>query len=171
MPNPLRRNVTPGDALNEWINTKLKTLWVMQPGVILAYNAEVNTATVRPVYQVVLSDGEVVDEDPIAGVPVIQYGSSVGQVRITPLPDDPCLLLWSQYGLEQWEATNTESIPKPPGRVFQRKDALALCGLSPYDPTANNVQITTSGVQIQGKLSVGDIDDVEAAIKALQTTT
>lgn len=170
MPVITKRNVTPGDALNEWINSKLKTLWVVQPGIIQSYNASEQTATVMPVYQIAELDGEFRDQAPIGHVQVLQFGGRNGQIRNDPMPDDPCLLIWSQYGLERWRINKQTTAPRPEGRVFQRQDAIALVGFAPYDPTANNVQITPEAVQITGKLSIGDIDDVEAAIKALQET-
>lgn len=166
-----KRNVTPGDALNEWINSKLKTLWVIQPGIIQSFNAKEQTATVLPAFQRAVGDGEFADQVPIGGVQVFQFGGANGQVCTAPMPDDPCLILWSQFGLERWRTNKQATAPRPEGRVFQRQDAIALVGFTPFDPTANNIQITPQAVQVTGKLSVGDIEDVEAAIKALQTTT
>ena len=170
------RHVSPGDAVNTFINAKLRTLWQCMPGIVKAFNPSTGLADIVPVFQTRSTpESQWQDQVPLSGVPVVYHGGGNGRILIDPDVGDPCLLLWSQYGLSEWKNKRDETVPTPDGRVFQRSDAIAILGLAPAVEEGSYIKITDDNMVLCSqtvRLLCGDVDipDIARAFISLSGT-
>jgi hypothetical protein len=138
-------------AIRRVVQVALTRTHAALPGVIDAYDAATQTATVTPQVKSQHRDeeGELVAEamPAIQGAPV--FFPRAGGFSITyPLTvGDPCLILFADRDISGYLETGNREAP-PTGRTHAYQDAIILPGLAPsgdaLDPAAS-----TSGIEIR----------------------
>jgi hypothetical protein len=129
-----------GDAMKS-------NLWTALPGIIVSFDAALQTAVVQPaIKQVLLKEGATRDLPVLGDVPV--YFPSGGGLTLTfPITEgDECLLVFASRCIDAWwQSGGTQ----PPGeaRTHSLSDGFALVGIRSTPRALDNV--STSAVQLR----------------------
>lgn len=121
------------DVLNAFIEQYAASLNTAIPGRIITYDPETQKATVQPTIQRVLNSGDIINPQPIAGVPVIFPSGNSGILSFPIVPNDKVLLVFSQRSIDRWVFGKGEDPINPRDRrKHDRADCVAIAGLYPY---------------------------------------
>jgi len=143
--------VAQGIAMEQFKNAIFADLHVANIGVVVAFDEDTNSLTVKPIVNERLLDnkGNVqwVDFPEVEDTPYISFGTT------QPNPGDPCLLIYTDYDFSAWwngSATQYSGKPKTHRQAIQgyhnTSNIVAIMGLQvkgTYDGTTHtNTEIT-----------------------------
>ncbi|MEE9374552.1 MAG: Gp138 family membrane-puncturing spike protein [Saprospiraceae bacterium] len=131
------------------------------PGVIKKYDAVERKAEVLPEIDKKYLDGEVVEYQPIAEVPVLSFTAGNSGLRLpeSEYIDQTCLLIFSERSMDSWLLEDGSRTPNDP-RKFDISDAICIVGLNNFmnkDDGGNDLSLFFNGVDITIKEG-GDIE-------------
>lgn len=113
-------------ALRFAFEQERKTLYTAMPGVIEAYDADTQTASVRGAIDVEYTDGVRTRRETLTGVPVLWPGGGGRTLQFELEAGDDVLLIYAMRGLEHWKGSRGCS---PPGEgILDEIDAIAVPG-------------------------------------------
>jgi len=133
-----RRNLRPEESgrtptLEGLIRTAIESYLVQintsMPGRIESFDSENQTATVQPLFRRTFADDSQVDLPQITNVPVQFPRSSMGSIYFPVGQGDPCLLIFSQRSLDNWQQSG-DIVDPDDDRMFDLSDAVAIPGVS-----------------------------------------
>lgn len=124
-------------AIVEYIETRLRDLHTMMPGVIVSFNAAKQTATVQPSIKSVFAitnDGHkavvsVVNLPLCLDVPVSFPGGGGFCLTFPIMPGDECELRFSERAIDFWYQNAGQQLPSE-YRLHDLSDAIAQVGLN-----------------------------------------
>ena len=152
----------------------------MLPAIIKQYDAASNRATVRPVVQVLSTDGGLTNRAPVVSIPVFQLGGGGYMLRLNPRPGDLGWIKANDRDISLFLQSYTDSRPNT-YRKHAFEDAVFFpdvmrgytvtdgedCSLQSVDGSVrislmtNAVKVTAANMEITGNLRVGG--DIEAS--------
>ena len=98
----------------------MSSLHVAMPGIIQAYDALAQTATVQPAILRSGRDGKITPAPLLAEVPVFRCGGGAD-----PAPGSMCLLIFADFCMDGFFETGQPAVPPSP-RMHDLSDAWAL---------------------------------------------
>ena len=105
----------------------LASLHCALPGIVESYDAETQTASVRPALRSRVGQ-EVIQLPLLTDVPVFMPGSERNNWTVTA--GDSCLLIFADACIDGWFETGSVTLP-PSGRQHDLSDAFAFVGFRP----------------------------------------
>ena len=100
----------------------LSSLHAVMPGNIVSFDASTGLATVQPGLRAKNHSGRILTAPELYEVPVMRPSAN-----FTVVDGSPCILIFSDYCLDGWLATNQPVLPPSP-RCHDLSDAIALVG-------------------------------------------
>ena len=97
------------------------------PGIVESYDAETQTASVRPAYRIRVGR-DIVQLPLLRDVPVFMPASERNNWTVSA--GDSCLLIFADACIDGWFETGSVSLP-PSGRQHDLSDAFAFVGFQP----------------------------------------
>lgn len=108
------------------IKTQLMQLHTCMPGTVQAYDKIKQTVDVLPAFQGIQTiTGDPLETPIISDVPVVFFGSALGQFKFKLEKGDKVLLVFAQRSLENWLEKGGQNDPEDE-RMHALTDALAL---------------------------------------------
>ena len=102
------------------------------PGIVESYDAETQTASVRPAFRIRVGR-DIVQLPLLRDVPVFIPGSEINNWTVSA--GDSCLLIFSDACIDGWFETGMATLP-PSGRQHDLSDAFAFVGFRPRQQSA-----------------------------------
>ena len=123
---------TPPDIIRNAINARLCNVHTALPGIVKAYDAETNKATIQPALNKNFTTGEmpmpILENVPVMFPSFIRFPLNEG---------DYVLLIFAERSLDLWLSVGGQVTPTDP-RKFDLSDAIAIPGLMPFTETFPN---------------------------------
>lgn len=104
----------------------ISDFFAVVPGVVVSYDTETGTATIKPAVQQVGGDGVPYVLPPIPGVRVLCLGTAGADIVLEVAPDDTGLLLVSSLCMDQWVEGGDASAKPTSTRRGNLADAVFL---------------------------------------------
>jgi len=128
--------MTPNDVINNSIWGVLNNVHTALPGIVTAYDATKNIATVQPALNKNFKSGEM--PLPILNnVPVMFPGGASFNITFPVNVGDYVLLIFIERSIDLWKSVGGQVTPKDP-RKFDLSDAIAIPGLQPLNGDFSN---------------------------------
>lgn len=131
------------------------------PAEVIDYDASTQTCTVQPLINTKDSDGTVIVDSVVGGVPVVFPSAGGGIISFPIQRGDTVLLCFSMRSIDEW--TEGDGSPSTPSesRLHELSDAIAIPGLLPkqnsLQPSTDDVEIKFKGNRVTLKAN-GDIE-------------
>lgn len=121
------KNTSLYNTINKLINTKLSSLYTVLPGIIISYDSNTNTCSVRPSIKKRFRDNAVVSQPILNNVPVLLFQTSTSIISTPLVKGDTVLIVFCQRSLDEWKNKDGEVLPED-SRKFDINDAIVLPG-------------------------------------------
>lgn len=116
------------ETINILIDRYMSEVHTCMPGVVVAYNAENQTATVKPSLKRFIA-GDIFSQPLLLEVPIIFPATKTAWLRLPVAEGDPVMLHFSEASLDRWWPNGGEVDPDIPTK-FAIADAIAVLGLN-----------------------------------------
>ena len=127
---------SPSDVFRSSVYSILSNCHTAMPGIVTAYNASTNKATIQPALNKAFLSGE--KPLPILeNVPIMFSGGSDFTITFPIRPGDYVLLIFCERSIDLWKSEGGQVTPDDP-RKFHLSDAIAIPGLQPFNGDFSN---------------------------------
>ena len=130
------------DTLKLWLDSKLLDIHTGIPGKIEKYSGhDSRKATVKPLINVLMKDGESLDIPPIDNVPVIFNSSSKFQLLYPLKKGDGVMIFFSETGIGGYlDGQGTQAVDPDDTSRFSWQDAICVPGLWPFSKVPKGIK-------------------------------
>lgn len=126
------------EALVDFFAYQMTDVYTALPATILrVQDAERGIVDIQPLLKRKGFDGEDTDRPVILGVPLMQPATSSSMVRLPVAAGDIVLAVFSQRGLDVFKAGDGSAQAPSDFRYFDKRDAIAIPGLFPFELNPN----------------------------------
>lgn len=152
------------EAAAAQIESRLKDLHTMMPGIIVSFDPDKQTAVVQPAIRRIFTEKGAVNLPVCVDVPVAFPGGGDFYLTFPVQPGDECILGFSERAIDNWYASGGTQVPAE-YRLHDLSDGIAQVGLNSQARKLTALQMTGAELRTRSRSTYIRLEDGTIYIK------